>query len=132
MKFLLALSLSIMMSSGFAATALMSKVHFTKPLDNEVVPQTFQVEFEVDGMTVSKAGKLEAGTGHHHIIIDGKPVARDTIVPKDDTHKHFGDGATSTTLTLKPGKHTLTLQFADGMHKSYGEEYSQTISVVVK
>ncbi len=130
MKSLLSLALFLSLSSAFAATA--SKVHFIKPHDGEVVPQTFQVEFGVDGMTVAKAGDMKANTGHHHLIIDGKPVAKGQVVPKDETHKHFGDGATTTPVTLKPGRHTLTLQFADGAHKSYGEEYSSTITVEVK
>lgn len=130
MKSILALALLISLTSAFAATP--AKVHFTKPHDKEVVPPTFQVEFAVEGMTVAKAGDLKEGTGHHHLIIDGKPVAKGQVVPKDETHKHFGDGATSTSVTLKPGKHTLTLQFADGTHKSYGEEASSTITVEVK
>ena len=130
MKSLLAFALVLSLSSAFAAAA--PKVHFTKPLDKAIVPPTFQVEFAVDGMTIEKAGSLKEGTGHHHLIIDGKPVAKGQVVPKDETHKHFGDGAASTSLTLKPGKHTLTLQFADGAHKSYGEDYSTTISVEVK
>ena len=130
MKFLLPLAL--LLSVSYAIAAAPSKVHFTKPLDKEVVPQTFKVEFTVDGMTVEKAGAPKEGTGHHHLIIDGKAVEKGQLVPKDETHKHFGDGSTSTTLTLKPGKHTLTLQFADGTHKSFGEDYSTTITVEVK
>jgi hypothetical protein len=130
MKILLASALFLSLATAFAAP---SKVHFVKPLDKEVVPSTFQVEFAVEGMTVSKAGELKAGTGHHHLIIDGKAVEKGQIVPKDETHKHFGDGATTTTVTLKPHMtHTLTMQFADGMHKSLGEEYSSTITVEVK
>lgn len=129
MKSLLILAL-LTVSSAFAAAA--PKVHFLKPHDKEVVPPTFQVEFGVEGMTVAKAGDLKPGTGHHHLIIDGAPVAKGQVVPKDETHKHFGDGATSTSISLKPGKHTLTLQFADGAHKSLGEEYATTISVEVK
>ena len=130
MKSFLSIALLLSLSSAFAVTG--SKVHFTKPLNNQVVPATFPVEFTVDGMTVAKAGEIKEGTGHHHLIIDGKSVAKGEVVPKDETHKHFGDAATSTSLTLKPGKHTLTLQFADGAHKSLGEEYSSTITVEVK
>ncbi|WP_369016004.1 DUF4399 domain-containing protein [Streptomyces kutzneri] len=39
---------------------------------------------------------------------------------------------TATTLTLPPGVHRLTLQFADGMNRSYGPDMSQTISVTVR
>jgi hypothetical protein len=130
MKSLLAFTLLFSLTTVIAATP--SKVHFVKPLDKEVVPSTFQVEFAVDGMSVAKAGDLKAGTGHHHLIIDGKAVAKGEVVPKDETHMHFGDAATSTSLTLKPGKHTLTMQFADGIHKSLGAEYSSTITIEVK
>jgi endonuclease YncB( thermonuclease family) len=131
MKSILAFTLFLSLATAFAAVAP-SKVHFVKPHDKEVVPPTFQVEFAVDGMTVAKAGEMKAGTGHHHLIIDGKPVPKGQVVPKDETHKHFGDAATSTSVSLKPGMHTLTMQFADGAHKSLGEEYATTITVEVK
>ena len=130
MKSLLAFTLFFSLATAFAASP--SKVHFVKPHDKEVVPPTFQVEFAVEGLTVAKAGELKAGTGHHHLIIDGKAGPKGQVVPKDDTHKHFGDGATTASISLKPGIHTLTMQFADGTHKSLGEEYSTTISVEVK
>lgn len=126
MKSLLALSLLFSLTNAIAA------VNFTTPKDKEVVAATFPVEFTVEGMTVEKAGALKPGTGHHHLIIDGAPVAKGQVIPKDEKHIHFGDAATSTKVTLKPGKHTLTLQFADGTHKSYGEEYAKTITVEVK
>jgi Domain of unknown function (DUF4399) len=107
-------------------------VDFTSPKDKEVVPQTFEVKFEVKGMKVAKAGVTDHGTGHHHIIIDGKPIPKGEVVPADDLHKHYGDGAVTAKLTLKPGPHTLTLQFADGLHKSYGPELSKTINITVK
>lgn len=122
--------LFISMTTAFAATS--SKVHFVKPHDKEIVPPTFQVEFAVDGMIVTKAGDLKPGTGHHHLIIDGKPVPKGQVIPKDDTHKHFGDASTTASISLKPGMHTLTMQFADGAHKSLGEEYATTVTVEVK
>ena len=54
------------------------------------------------------------------------------MVPADATHLHFGKGQTETMLKLTPGKHTLTLQFADGAHQSYGPDLSSTITVEVK
>ena len=35
-------------------------------------------------------------------------------------------------MKLEPGTHTLTLQFADGNHNSYGEAMSETITVTVE
>lgn len=126
MKSLIAIALFITFSNVYAA------VNFVTPKDKEVVASTFPVEFNVEGMTLEKAGVMKKGTGHHHLIVDGKAIPKGQVVPKNETHIHFGDAASSTKLTLKPGKHTLTLQFADGAHISLGEEQSKTISIEVK
>lgn len=112
--------------------AAYGQVDFIKPLDKEEVPQTFTAEFSVQGMTVEKAGVMKKKTGHHHLIVDGKPIPKGQAVPKDATHFHLGDGATEKTLTLTPGVHTLTLQFADGGHVSLGPKYTKTITITVK
>lgn len=115
-------------SQAFAAGGVM----FLEPTDGATVPQEFSVKMGVEGMKVSPAGQLMDGTGHHHLIIDGQPVPKGTVVPADATHIHFGKGQTETTVKLTPGKHTLTLQFADGAHQSYGPDVSTTITVEVK
>ncbi|MCB1908555.1 MAG: DUF4399 domain-containing protein [Rhodocyclaceae bacterium] len=112
--------------------ALAAGVSFVSPADGARVPTEFKVEMAVDGMTVHPAGEPMAGTGHHHLIIDGEPIAEGSPVPADDHHRHFGKGQTETTLKLSPGSHTLTLQFADGQHRSYGPAMSSTITVVVE
>ncbi|WP_222105097.1 DUF4399 domain-containing protein [Denitromonas halophila] len=120
------------------ATALSSlamaggSVHFVEPVDGASVAQEFTVKMGVEGIKVQPAGALMEGTGHHHLIINGKPVAAGVAVPADDTHLHFGKGQTETTLKLMPGQHTLTLQFADGLHQSYGPDMSRTITITVK
>jgi hypothetical protein len=70
--------------------------------------------------------------GHHHLLIDQGPAEAGQVVPGDDKHLHFGKGQKETELSLPPGEHQLTLQFADGGHKSYGPKMSQTIKVIVK
>jgi hypothetical protein len=109
-----------------------AKVMFTAPKNGETVPQKFKVKFAVKNLKVEKAGVAKSGAGHHHLIIDGTGEPSGSVVPKDATHMHFGDGQTETEITLPPGKHTLTLQFADGAHMSYGPALSQTITVNVK
>lgn len=109
-----------------------AKVMFVEPADGAEVGTTFAVKMGVEGATVKPAGEVVAGTGHHHIIVDGEGVPAGTAVAKDETHIHYGDGSTETELTLEPGEHTLTLQFADGMHRSYGPDLSQTITITVK
>lgn len=47
-------------------------------------------------------------------------------------HKHYGKGQTADDVALTPGKHTLSLVFANAKHESYGPKFSQSVSVVVK
>ena len=113
------------------AEASKPRIFFVSPASNAEVKSPFKVEFGVEGFVVHPAGELKDGTGHHHLIINGVPIAKDMVVPANPTHIHFGKGQTSTEVTLAPGKHTLTLQFADGAHRSYGKEASDQISINV-
>jgi hypothetical protein len=107
-------------------------VYFVNLKDGDVVKSPIIVQMGVKGMTVEPAGALNDNKGHHHLIIDGNYIEKGEMVPKDETHLHFGKGQTVDTLTLSPGQHTLTLQFADGMHKSYGKDWSNTIKITVQ
>jgi len=107
-------------------------VHFVTPADGATVSNPITVKMAVEGMKVMPAGDLVVDSGHHHLIIDGQPVPMGEAVPADKTHLHFGKGQTETELNLPPGEHTLTLQFADGKHQSYGPALSQTIKIEVK
>ena len=107
-------------------------VTFTNLGDKATVTSPLRLQFSVTGMTVKPAGQPEKGTGHHHLIINGGPIPTGTVIPADDKHLHFGGGQTEGEIKLPPGKHTLTLQFADGVHKSYGPDWSQTLSITVK
>ena len=110
-----------------------AKVDFTFPQNNSKVFPEFMVIFNVDKMEVVPAGTDVANKakGHHHIIVDGQPIAKGQVVPKDATHLHYGKGQKTAKLNLTPGKHTLTMQFADGNHISYGKALSKTINVEV-
>lgn len=90
------------------------------------------VKMGAEGISVKPAGAVEAGSGHHHIIVDGEATATGEIVPKDETHLHFGQGQTDAVVALAPGKHKLTMQFADGMHRSYGPALSATIEITIE
>lgn len=106
-------------------------VYFVSPEDGAELSSPVVVEFGVEGMEVEPAGALSKNKGHHHIIINGSFVPKSEVVPADDTHIHYGAGQLSDTLELEPGEYTLTMQFADGLHNSYGEQMSATISITV-
>lgn len=116
----------------FSGSGLAQNVDFATPRDGDTVTSPFMVRFVVKDMEVVPAGEVKPGTGHHHILIDVPPVADNSVIPADAQHKHFGKGQTETELTLTPGEHTLSLQFADGAHRSYGAAYRKTIRVTVK
>ena|SRR5580693_1616177 len=110
-----------------------AKVYFKNLKNGETVKSPVKVEMGVDGMTLDTAGALVAGTGHHHLLIDaGDSIATGTVVPKDSTHLHFGKAQSTAEVKLAPGSHVLTLQFADGIHRSYGSQMAATITVTVK
>ena len=107
-------------------------VFFENIKDGDTVDPSFIVEMGVKGMEIEPAGEVKEGKGHHHIIVDGSFIEAGTPVPANETHIHFGKGQTETLLKLEPGEHTLTLQFADGIHTSYGKKWSKTIKVNVQ
>jgi hypothetical protein len=110
-----------------------AKVYFKNLKNGETVTSPVKVEMGVDGMKLDTAGPILAGVGHHHILVDaGDSIPAGQMIPKDSTHLHFGKAQSSAEVKLQPGKHTLTLQFADGAHRSYGSQMAATVSVTVK
>jgi hypothetical protein len=114
-----------------SAVTATNGVYFVNLKDGDKVKSPVIIQMGVKGMNVEPAGAMHDSMGHHHLIIDGTWIEKGTMVPKDSTHLHFGKGQTVDTLSLSPGEHTLTLQFADGMHRSYGKEWSSTIKITV-
>lgn len=110
-----------------------ASVFFVNLKDGDVVNSTFKVQMGVENMALDSAGAIKQASGHHHILIDvADSVAYGLPVPKDDNHLHFGNAQSETELTLKPGKHRISLQFADGVHRSYGNKLNTTITITVK
>lgn len=124
---LAAFSLAMLASSAFAQS-----VDFVEPKDGATVPATFTVKFAIDGMAIAPAGDMREGTGHHHLLINVPDVPEGQVIPMDDAHRHFGKGQTEAEITLPPGRYKLTMQFADGAHRSYGEKLRKTIEVIVR
>ena len=110
-----------------------AKVFFVELADGAKLKSPFHVKMGVEGMEVEAAGTINVNMRRHHILI-GHPagIVGGEAVPKDDTHIHYGDGRTETDLELAPGEYTLTLQFADGSHLSYGPKMSSTVKVTVE
>ena len=135
MRKLLFVFLAAMLVSACATTSQSkSRVFFIEPKDDANVSQEFKVVMGVAGMTVKPLGDMSPDTGHHHLLINAENVPSGDVVPVDKPtqYMHFGKGQTETMVKLAPGKYKLTLQFADGAHRSYGENMRATLSVTVK
>jgi len=111
-----------------------ARVFFVEPKDGASVGQDVRVRFGVEGIALAPAAEGKPGTGHHHLLIDGKelpPLAEP--IPNDATHKHYGKGQTEDTIHLDPGTHTLQLDFADARHVQFDPPIvSPKITVHVK
>lgn len=114
-----------------ASVVQAQSVEFIEPKDGDTVPTTFTVKFKVMGMRVAPAGDMTEGTGHHHLLIDARDIDSGVVIPNDNQHKHFGKGQTESQVFLQPGRYRLTMQFADGAHRSYGEGMRKSISITV-
>jgi len=112
-----------------------ARVFFANLKDGQTVTSPLKIEMGVEAMHVDTAnGILKPASGHHHILVDLDSVITEKVIPPTDSVRifHFGKAQTSAEIKLKPGKHTLTLQFADAMHRSYGSRLNSTITVEVK
>ena len=124
----------VVLLAGCAATTKppAQSVSFIEPVDGAVVSSPFKIKFAVSGMEVKPAGEIVPNTGHHHLLIDSASVPQGESIPVDSQHMHFGKGQTEAQISLPPGTHILTMQFANGAHQSYGVGMSRTINITVK
>jgi Domain of unknown function (DUF4399) len=110
-----------------------AKVFFANLKEGQEVKSPLKVEMAVLALSVDTAnGKLKPASGHHHILVDIDSIITGEVIKKDSVHIHFGNAQTSAEIPLPPGKHTLTLQFADALHRSYGNRLTHKVTVNVK
>ena len=110
-----------------------ARVFFVNLRDGQTVTSPLKVEMGIEAMSVDTAnGILKPASGHHHILVDMDSIKTGEVIKKDSVHIHFGNAQTAAEITLPPGKHSLTLQFADALHRSYGTKLTSKITVDVK
>jgi hypothetical protein len=104
-------------------------VEITYPLEGAVVTSPVAITMQAHGFTVEPAGEVRPDAGHLHVMVDVPCVEPGQVVPRDESHLHFGDGQTGTSIDLEPGEHTLCLQAADGAHVALDLTSEHTIEV---
>ncbi len=128
----LAASLALLGACATQPAAPAQSVSLLEPTNGAVVSSPFKVRFGVAGMKVEPAGDVIANSGHHHLLINLDAIKAGDEIPFTPKHMHFGKGQTEADVKLEPGNYTITAQFANGEHKSYGAAMSQTIKITVK
>jgi len=109
-----------------------ASVYIISPSNGETVNQTFTVKFGLQGMGVAPAGVEKPKTGHHHLIINGGTLPS-MNTPLGGDVMHFGGGQTETSITLKPGQHTLQLLLGNHLHVPHNPPViSEKITITVK
>ncbi len=110
------------------------KLYLITPTDGEIVSETITVRFGLSGMGVAPAGVDRPNTGHHHLLIDVDELPDLTQpLPATENIRHFGKGQTETTITLKPGKHSLQLILGNYKHIPQNPPImSEKIEITVK
>ncbi len=109
-----------------------NKVFFKWPKDGSTVASPVFIDMGLEGMLIEPAGVVKEGYGHHHILINQKFWPEGEVIPTSDTTLHFGMGQTDATIELDPGRYIVSLQFADGVHVSFGELMSESIEINVE
>jgi hypothetical protein len=108
-------------SAAQTTTASIPSVRFASPANGAIVAPTFEVVMAAKGVKAEPAGTVHANSGHMHILVDEDFVDPGEVIINDESHLHFGKGQLTTTLTLRPGKHVLRLQFSDGAHMALND-----------
>ena len=109
-----------------------SGVYFKNVRDGDVMSSPINLEFGVEGFEIAPSGSVGEKVGHHHLLVNRNSIMEGVVIPSDVNHIHFGNGETRGTIELEPGSYLLTLQFADGTHRSFGEKMSESVEITVK
>ena len=108
------------------------RVFFKWPRDGATVASPVYIDMGLEGMLIEPAGPVKEGYGHHHILINQTHWPKGSVIPTSDSTLHYGKGQTDVSLDLVPGEYQLTLQFADGVHSSFGMEMANSITIIVE
>lgn len=111
-----------------------ARVIIVQPADGaEVDAGPLLVVMEAEGVEIVAAGNMDAGTGHHHLVVDAD-IDWALPIPNDPgVHHHMGQAQTEFTLEdLPPGDHRIIAVVADGVHVPLDPPVSDTVRVIVR
>ena len=110
-------------------------VTITQPANDAVIEgNSVLVMLEVSDLLIAPAGTMDAGTGHHHLIVDTDlPEAGAPIPSTPGVHIHMGQAQTELELTdLAPGEHMVIAVVGDGGHVPLNPWVADTVRFVIQ
>ena len=115
------------------------RVFFVEPKDGATVKSPVHLVFGIEGYKIEPVPQgtiapdaVRAGVGHHHLGIDQDCLPAGTeIVKGTPSWVHFGTGNNTIDTQLTPGKHKLTLQLGDDLHRTVSN-LCETINITVE
>jgi hypothetical protein len=131
---LVALALLAVMASA-CESASKPRVFFIEPADGATVKSPVHLKFGIENYELAAVppGTVETARpnmGHHHVAIDTDCLPAGTELPKAAPWVHFGTGTAEIDMQMPPGRHRLTLQLGDDLHRTV-EGLCATIEVNV-
>ena len=107
-------------------------VFFKNVKDGDVLSSPINLEFGVEGFELAPSRFIGERVGHHHLLVNRDSIIKGVVIPRDVNYIDFGNSETQGTIELEAGSYLLTLQFADGTHRSFGEKMSESGEITVK
>jgi hypothetical protein len=117
----------------------MGKVFFVEPKDGATVSSKAPVKFvfgsdnyKIAAVPEGEVKEARADMGHFHLGVDKECLpAGETIVRGTPDWVHFGMGTNNIEMQMTPGKHAMSVQVGDDLHRAV-EGLCQTITVNVE
>jgi hypothetical protein len=117
----------------------MGKVFFVEPKDgatvsaNQPVKFVFGAEnFTIAAIPEGEVKETRPNLGHFHLGVDKDCVtAGQEIVRGTADWVHFGSGSNNIEMSLTPGKHTMSVQVGDDLHRAV-DGLCQTITITAE
>ena len=107
-------------------------MYFKNVKVGDILSSPINLESGVEGFELAPSGSVRERFGDHHLLVNRDSIMEGVVIPSDGNQFHFGNGETRGTIELEPGSYLLTLQFADGTHRSFGEKMSVSMEITVK
>ena len=117
----------------------MGKVFFVEPKDGATLPSAQPVKFAfgsenytIAAVPEGEVKEARADMGHFHLGVDKDCLpAGQEIVRGQPDWVHFGTGSSTFEMNMTPGRHTLSVQVGDDLHRAV-EGLCQTITINVE